>query len=44
MMFEAVADSIAAGDAEAMALDRGNLATELAASLVSLLAGPQGRA
>jgi AcrR family transcriptional regulator len=44
MMFEAVADSIASGDAEAMALDRGTLATELAASLVSLLAGPQGRA
>lgn len=39
MMFEAVADAIAAGDAEAMALDRATLGAELAASLISLLAG-----
>lgn len=37
MMFEAVADAIAAGDADAMALDRRTLSQELASSLLALL-------
>ena len=37
MMFEAVADAIAAGDADAMALDRRTLSEELASSLMALL-------
>ena len=37
MMFEAVADAIAAGDADAMSLDRRTLSEELASSLMALL-------
>jgi TetR/AcrR family transcriptional repressor of nem operon len=37
MMFEAVADAIAAGDADAMCLDRSTLSDELASSLMALL-------
>ena len=37
MMFEAVADAIAAGDADAMTLDRRTLSEELASSLMALL-------
>lgn len=37
MMFEVVADAIAAGDADAMSLDRRTLSEELASSLMALL-------
>jgi AcrR family transcriptional regulator len=40
MMFEAVADAIAAGDADAMILDRRTLSEELASSLMVLLMRP----
>ncbi|MFN9726951.1 TetR/AcrR family transcriptional regulator [Acidovorax sp.] len=40
MMFEAVADAIAAGDADAMILDRRTLSEELASSLIVLLMRP----
>ncbi len=43
MMFEAVADAIAAGDADAMALDRRTLSEELASSLTALLSPNPGR-
>jgi AcrR family transcriptional regulator len=43
MMFEAVADAIAAGDADAMALDRRTLSEELASSLMALLGPHPGR-
>ena len=43
MMFEAVADAIAAGDADAMSLDRRTLSEELASSLMALLSPNPGR-
>ncbi len=43
MMFETVADAIAAGDADAMALDRRTLSDELASSLMALLDAAPGR-